>query len=207
MLFLDNWIEYSSYLASVLVFVAFFMKSIVPLRLIAMASNIAFVSYAAGAGIMPILILHGALLPLNVVRIVQHLKLVRRVRDAAENEPDIEKLLPFMGRRELGKGEVIFRKGDSADNMYCLGRGSVEFPEVGVLITEGQVFGEIALFLEDNRRTATAICAEPCEVFSLSGKKVQELVITDPAFGLFLSKLIAARLHENNRALQDLSSN
>ena len=105
MLFLDNWIEYSSYLASVLVFVAFFMKSIVPLRLIAMASNIAFVSYAAGAGIMPILILHGALLPLNVVRIVQHLKLVRRVRDAAENVGQTSRLrvASHFGRRSGGE--------------------------------------------------------------------------------------------------------
>ncbi|WP_095596520.1 cyclic nucleotide-binding domain-containing protein [Actibacterium pelagium] len=196
-----DWVEYSSYLASVLVFAAFFMKAIVPLRLVAMASNIAFVAYAAGAGILPILILHAALLPLNIIRISQHISLVRRVREASENEPDIAKLLPLMTRRKFTEGDIIFRQGEEADEMYYLCQGKVEFPEVGAVVSAGEIFGEIALFLQDNRRTASAVCAGPCEVFSLSEKKVQQLVVTDPSFGLFLSKLIAARLQQNNQSL------
>jgi hypothetical protein len=35
----------------------------VPLRVVAIASNIAFITYAWFDGLMPILVLHGALLP------------------------------------------------------------------------------------------------------------------------------------------------
>ena len=58
-----DWITVSSYVASALVFVAFFMKAIIPLRSFAIASNIFFIVYALGAGNHAILILHTALFP------------------------------------------------------------------------------------------------------------------------------------------------
>ena len=42
-----------------------------PLRLTAIASNVAFIAYAWLNGLTPILLLHGALLPLNVLRLVE----------------------------------------------------------------------------------------------------------------------------------------
>ena len=56
---------------SVLVFASFWMKSTVPLRLVALASNVVFIAYAYSAWLIPILVLHCALLPLNLVRLWQ----------------------------------------------------------------------------------------------------------------------------------------
>jgi hypothetical protein len=47
------------------------MTSMRSLRTTAIASNIAFILYAVAADLHPILILHGILLPVNVVRLVQ----------------------------------------------------------------------------------------------------------------------------------------
>jgi hypothetical protein len=41
------------------------------LRCIAVLSNIAFISYALSAGLLPILVLHCVLLPTNVIRLLQ----------------------------------------------------------------------------------------------------------------------------------------
>lgn len=71
-----NMGELSGYIASLLVFAAFYMKSMVPLRLVAIASNLAFIGYALHGGLMPVLLLHGALLPLNIQRLLE----VRRFR-------------------------------------------------------------------------------------------------------------------------------
>lgn len=59
------------YVASVLVLAAFSVQSMRTLRYVAIASNFAFISYAIGAGLPPILILHGILLPINVLRLIE----------------------------------------------------------------------------------------------------------------------------------------
>jgi hypothetical protein len=59
------------YIASTLVLATFSMKSLRSLRITAIASNVAFISYGVTADMRPILILHCILLPVNVVRLVQ----------------------------------------------------------------------------------------------------------------------------------------
>ncbi len=57
--------EIFGYIASALVFATFYMRTMLPLRIVAVASNLAFITYASIDGLTPILILHAALLPLN----------------------------------------------------------------------------------------------------------------------------------------------
>ena len=59
------------YVASALVLAAFSMRSMRWLRVTAIASNVAFIAYAAVGRMPPILILHSVLLPMNIVRLVQ----------------------------------------------------------------------------------------------------------------------------------------
>ena len=59
------------FLACGLVLCTFAMTSMRALRLVAMASNLGFISYAWPMGLWPILALHTVLLPLNAVRLVQ----------------------------------------------------------------------------------------------------------------------------------------
>jgi CRP/FNR family cyclic AMP-dependent transcriptional regulator len=59
------------YVASALVLATFSMKSLRSLRITAIASNLAFIAYAALGNMPPILILHTILLPLNIVRLIQ----------------------------------------------------------------------------------------------------------------------------------------
>lgn len=53
------------YLASMLVLAAFGAKEMIPLRLIAIASNVAFLAYGLALGLPPVWLLHALLLPLN----------------------------------------------------------------------------------------------------------------------------------------------
>lgn len=59
------------YLASALVLAAFGMRDMRALRRAAVASNLAFIGYAAWAGIAPVLVLHLLLLPMNLLRLWQ----------------------------------------------------------------------------------------------------------------------------------------
>jgi len=73
-----NGADLFGYVASILVFGTFYMKRMMPLRLTAIASNLAFISYAWAYGLTPILLLHGALLPLNIIRLVELRKLTAK---------------------------------------------------------------------------------------------------------------------------------
>jgi hypothetical protein len=59
------------YLAASLVLATFCAKKMMPLRALAIASNVAFVAYASMAGLWPIFLLHSVLLPMNAMRLRQ----------------------------------------------------------------------------------------------------------------------------------------
>ena len=81
-------------------------------------SNILFVAYGILGGLLPPLILHTVLLPLNIQRLIAMRRLVRQVRAAAESDFNAEWLRPYMRRHSFASGEVIFRKGDEAKDVY-----------------------------------------------------------------------------------------
>ena len=60
------------YAAASAVLASFLMRSMVPLRLVAILSNILFMSYGYLAHIHPVLLLHAALLPINIARLATH---------------------------------------------------------------------------------------------------------------------------------------
>ena len=64
-------LEAVGFLASGLVIAAFCMKDLVPLRVTALASNVAFLAYGLGLGLTPVWLLHAILLPVNCWRLWQ----------------------------------------------------------------------------------------------------------------------------------------
>ena len=57
------------YFAASLVLGTFCTRSMVSLRGLAIASNLAFIMYGALAGLWPVLLLHAVMLPLNLARL------------------------------------------------------------------------------------------------------------------------------------------
>ena len=54
------------------------MRTMVPLRVTGIASNFAFMTYGFLFGSLPTMILHAILFPLNVYRLSEMLKLIKR---------------------------------------------------------------------------------------------------------------------------------
>ena len=75
--------ECLGYAASALVLATFCMRDMAALRLLAIASNVAFIGYAALSEINPVLLLHALLLPMNVCRLVQAMQRPERAHGAA----------------------------------------------------------------------------------------------------------------------------
>ncbi len=137
------------------------MKTMIPLRIVSMTCNSLFIIYGFFGGIYPTLVLNLVLLPLNTLRLHQMRKLIQDVEAAASmGETSIDWLKPFMARRSFRKGDIVFRKGDTADAMYYSVTGRYRLKEMGIEIPAGQVFGDLGFLAPDNRRTQTIECTE-----------------------------------------------
>lgn len=68
-----NWIDLVGYAASASVLATFCMSTMVPLRAVAIFSNILFATFGALAHVYPVLVLHLILFPVNGVRLAQAL--------------------------------------------------------------------------------------------------------------------------------------
>jgi hypothetical protein len=87
-----NATEPIGYLASTLVLATFCMRHMLALRVVAIASNLAFIGYAALTGLHPVLLLHALLLPINVWRLWQcAVSRTRTGRLRARFAPDLER--------------------------------------------------------------------------------------------------------------------
>jgi hypothetical protein len=82
---MSHW-DAIGYFAAGMVFVAFGMKEMIPLRIVAMLSNLAFVTYGLGLHLTPVWLLHAVLLPLNGWRLAQALRCSGR---AIRIDPDV----------------------------------------------------------------------------------------------------------------------
>ena len=102
-----------------------------------LSSNVAFIVYSFYDGLYPILILHSVLLPLNVARTVQMLRLRRLVQKAAKGDFSSEWLRPFMKTATWKAGDIIFKRGDYADCIYLLVSGKVHLEEIDHVLVAG----------------------------------------------------------------------
>ncbi len=186
-------IELIGYLASVLVFSTFYMKTMIPLRSVAIASNVAFITYGYLAGLYPVFFLHVVLLPLNLWRLYQMRKLLARVRQASKGEYSIEAMMPFMTKIDCKKADVIFRQGEAADKLYYLVSGSIRFPEIEATAVAGDIIGEVGVFSPCKTRTASAVVESDAMLLTLSDQKVLELYYQNPEFGIFIVRMIIQR--------------
>ena len=195
-----------AWIASLFVFMAFFMKTMVRLRIIAIASNCVFITYGL-VGLMdkenifwnvfPILVLHLSLLPINFLRLRQERNLVSRIKKAGDDEEAVQGLIPYMKKVKGAEGRVLFKKGDPAEHIYYLQRGKVEIPEVYKQIGEETIFGEIGVFIPDTTRTAGAVCVTKCDIYRIHKDKVLELFYQNPQFGFFIVRLLAKYAGDN----------
>jgi CRP/FNR family transcriptional regulator, cyclic AMP receptor protein len=193
-----------AWIASLLVFLAFFMKTMIPLRMVAIISNVAFIIYALLGlyygifeKVFPIFVLHLSLLPINIIRLYQIKQLIKKIGEASANEPSVEYLIPYMERETYAKGQALFQKGDTADKIYFIQAGGVTIPEVKRELTAGAVFGEVGIFTPLKTRSASAICGADAVIFSIHKDKVLELYYQNPKFGFFIVRLLSSYVSEN----------
>jgi hypothetical protein len=201
---MPDWaVEALGWLAGGFTLFAFTMRTMVPLRVAALCSNVCFIAWAALEGLAPVLALHAALLPFNVLRLGQILRLNRKVRAARHSRLTAEMLMPFARRQPMRDGQVLFREGDPADFLYFVVSGRVRVEPAGVELGPGELFGEIAFFSRERRRTQSVRAAGEGMLLALDEASLLRLYHQNPTFSFRISEMITTRMVDNLRRLQD----
>jgi CRP/FNR family transcriptional regulator, cyclic AMP receptor protein len=189
--------ELLGYAAAACVFVTFYMKTMVPLRIAGIVSNFLFIGYGYAVDAHPVLFLHLILLPLNVLRLHQMRKLIRQIEDATKQDLNLKWVKPFGSTRSFAVGDVVFHRGDPADEMFFIVSGCFRVKERNVDLQIGEVFGELGLLNAGQARTATVECAANGELLRISYEQVKQLYVQDPKFGFYFLHLVSRRLFHN----------
>ena len=180
------------------------MRTIVPLRIIGIISIAFFIAYGLVAGAVSTFLLYLLSLPINVIRLRQMLSLVKKARMSAQGDLSMDWLRPYMAPRKYRKGDVLFRKGDVANEMFLTVTGKFLVTEIGVEVPPGRIMGELGFVAPKNKRTQTVKCIESGDVLTITYETLLELYFQNPEFGYYLLSLTSERLLQNVSRLEGL---
>jgi CRP/FNR family transcriptional regulator, cyclic AMP receptor protein len=183
-----------AYVASALALGSLSMKTMLPLRVVALLGNLVFVAYGVVEHLYFVLALNLVILPVNVWRLLEIRRLIRSVHAAANENHVFDALMPFAKRVTPRAGEVIMRKGDTSDALYLVLEGSLWVEEAAAELGAGTVVGEIGVLSGTRRRTATVVAKTDCVLARVSADDFQQVYFTNPSVGLSLVRLVIDRL-------------
>jgi len=105
--------------------------------------------------------------------------------------------------RQFKAGDVIFKEGDAASELFVIADGEVEI-RLGNRVLEKLprygIFGEMAL-IDAAPRSATAVAATDAKLVAVGEKQFLFLVGNTPFFALNVMRIMARRLRTMNKTL------
>ena len=105
--------------------------------------------------------------------------------------------------RTFKQGEIIFREGDPATELYVIKSGRVDISTGNRLLAtldDNGIFGEMAL-IDKTPRSATVTAATDVELVPVNEKQFLFLVSQTPFFALKVTRVLAGRLRIANKAI------
>ena len=103
--------------------------------------------------------------------------------------------------RSFKAGDVIFREGDEAKDLFVIKSGQVRIQIGNRAVTElatDSIFGEMAL-IDSEPRSATAVAMTGVELVPASERQFLFLVSQTPYFALKVMRVLAQRLRVTNK--------
>ncbi len=125
----------------------------------------------------------------------------------------LAKVAEIATHRDLPAGAVIFREGDTGDEMYVVVAGKVriskQIPGAGEealgILEAGSHFGEMAM-IDDSPRSADAVAHSACALAVVRRDELDRLMFVDKdlAYDLLWSfvRTLSARLRETNEKIK-----
>jgi CRP/FNR family transcriptional regulator, cyclic AMP receptor protein len=180
-------------LAVVLTVASDLMRRMVPLRVLAITANIVFGIRSGFSHDVPDIVLQVALFSVNSFRLWDLHRLLRQIERVKADAP-LDWLIPYMKKKKFAAGHLLFAKGDDARDMFYIHDGTVHIVEADVKLGPGSLLGEIGIFADHRRRTASIRCDTEVVCYTMTDEAIHLLCKQSPELGFYLIRIIVQRL-------------
>ena len=197
------WVEAIGYAGTSLTVAAWAMKTSMRLRIAGILSSLAFLLYGYLTQSYPVMIMEMILMPLNIMRLCEMMRLVSSVSSALDKQnsgPDLHWLAPHMRRIRLTPQQILFSRGDAADRLFIVLSGAVMLIETGTTVTAGEMIGEAGLFDTGQSQAQTCRCLEGAEIGEIKQSLIAELYFQNPMFGYRLAQFAVTSMRSKLEA-------
>jgi CRP/FNR family cyclic AMP-dependent transcriptional regulator len=122
----------------------------------------------------------------------------------------LQRISSLCHTRNLGVGEMLFRKGDPGDALFGVRRGQIRI-ETGAsdgsrltlnFMGPGDLFGEVAV-LDGENRAADATVGEPTELFVLRREDFLGHLEREPKVAIKIIRLLCQRIRWQSERMED----
>jgi CRP/FNR family transcriptional regulator, cyclic AMP receptor protein len=170
------------------------MKRMIPLRAFAVSANAFFIIQFAIERNWILITVQATLLSINLWRLWTLHRLLRSLEAVDADTALRDWLLPQMKKRKFKAGTVLFRIDEPANELFYIEQGTIRSPEIGQVLGPGNLIGEIGMFSQEHRRTASIICETDVVTYSMTDEAAYVLYVSNPQIGFYLVRLIIDQL-------------
>jgi CRP/FNR family transcriptional regulator, cyclic AMP receptor protein len=170
------------------------MKRMIPLRAFAVSANAFFIIQFAIERNWILIAVQATLLSINLWRLWTLHRLLRSLEAVDADTALRDWLLPQMKKRKFKAGTVLFRIDEPANELFYIEQGTIRSPEIGQVLGPGNLIGEIGMFSQEHRRTASIICETDVVAYSMTDEAAYVLYVSNPQIGFYLVRLIIDQL-------------
>jgi CRP/FNR family cyclic AMP-dependent transcriptional regulator len=190
-------IEILGLLAALASLFAYLSEKMIPLRIAAIVANALFALYFFEKDFYPQFVLNAILTPLNFFKLWKVRRLLQAVRAASRTDFNFDWLKPYMTPLKIRAGETLYHAGDEASDAFIIVSGTLTVVERGVELGPGAFFGEMALFAEDQRRTASILAKTNADLLRMQYTDFIEMAAENPVFSFYVMRLLVRRAQHN----------
>jgi CRP/FNR family cyclic AMP-dependent transcriptional regulator len=123
----------------------------------------------------------------------------------------IERLSSYAVMKDVKRGTTIFTKGEIGNSLFAVCEGTVKMTSPSAdgkdavfnLITEGAIFGEIAL-LDGRTRTADAVAATDCHLMVIDRRDFLPLLRSQQELAIKMIEVLCDRLRRTSEQVEDV---
>lgn len=108
--------------------------------------------------------------------------------------------------------EMIFAEGAAGDKLYIILNGKInivkhykqEIEQTLAVIAQGESFGEMTIFDDDEKRSASAIAGDETHLLTIKKDELKALIIRYPDISFGIIKGLSRKLRQTNQALMQV---
>ncbi len=146
---------------------------------------------------------------------IAFLRQVDLLRDLDDEQ--LTALWPRLRERRLRKGEVLFREGDPGEEMFFIRTGAIlvskkvsgRVEQILSRLEPGAIFGEMSVFGDEPKRTATIQADVETQLLALDRVSVNEFIDANPRdaarFFQEMARVLIRRLEQSSDLVREVT--